>query len=66
MEFYVYHNLSYAFIAIYIFKAYRKQKTLNINASDLEKKINAVIIQVGHVIKTNKAQNAFFMEDSIT
>lgn len=48
-----------AFIAIYIFKAYRKQKTLNVNASDLEKKINAFIIQVGNVIKSNKAQMVF-------
>lgn len=38
-------TLPYFFIAIHIFKAYRKQNTLNMDTSDSEKGTNALIMR---------------------
>lgn len=52
-------TVSYAFIAINIFKVYRKQKTLKLNAINLEKKR---LMQVGHMIKSHKDQIVFLWQ----
>lgn len=56
-------TVSYAFIAINIFKVYRKQKTLKLNAINLEKKkINS---GWSHD-QVPQRPNCFFMEDFLS